>query len=106
MIDGVHGDAGIMRVAAKPAITTGLSDRDVHVVRVRYRANRAGAAAVDQALLARIQADNYVILVAADELGIGAGGTRELAALSDLQFHIMNESEEHTSELQSPCNLV
>src|SRR5947199_870122 len=58
MVDRVHGDAAVMRLAAKPAITTGLSDRDVHVVRVRYRADGAGAAAVNQTLLARIQADN------------------------------------------------
>src|SRR5712664_4662902 len=84
MIDRVHRDAAVMRLAAEPAIATGLADRNIHVIRVRHRSDGPGAAAVNQALLARVQTNNHVILVAADELGVGAGGTRELAALADL----------------------
>src|SRR5205807_4015268 len=38
---------------------------------------------------------------------IGAGGTAVAALLSDyLLPRVVGRSEEHTSELQSPCNLV
>src|SRR5262250_1582181 len=84
VIDRVHRDAAIMRPAAEPALAAGLADRDVHVIGVRHRADGAAAAAVHQALLARVQTQDDVVLVAADELGVGAGGTRELAALADL----------------------
>src|SRR5216684_1263274 len=91
MVDRVHGNAAVMRLAAEPAVAAGLADRDVHVVRVRHRADGGGAAAVNQTLFARVQAHDDVVLVAADELGVGAGGTRELAALADLQFHIVDD---------------
>src|SRR5438128_11635816 len=55
MVDRVHGDAAVMRFAAEPAITTGLADRDIHVIRIGHRTDRPGAAAVNQALLARVQ---------------------------------------------------
>src|SRR6202166_2565117 len=84
MVDRVHGDAAVVRLAAQPAIATGLADRDIHVIRIGHRADGPGAAAVNQALLAGVQADNHVVMIAADELGISAGGTCELAALADL----------------------
>src|ERR1700722_19470932 len=90
MVDRVHGDAAVVRLTAEPAVTTGLADRDVHMVRIGYRTDGAGAAAVNQALLARVQTDDDVVVVAADQLGVGAGGTGELAALPDLQFHIVD----------------
>src|SRR5476651_433555 len=86
MVDRVHGDAAVMRLASEPAVATGFADRNIHVIRVRHRADSAGAAAVNQALLARIQANNHVVMVTADELRIGAGGARQLTALADLQF--------------------
>src|SRR4030088_1908312 len=90
----VHGDAAVMRLAAEPAIATGLADRNIHVIRVRHRADGAGAAAVNEALLARVQANNHVVMVAAAQRAVGAGGTRELTALADLQFHIVDDGAE------------
>src|SRR6185437_2234533 len=78
VVDRVHGDAAIMRTAAHPALATCLADRGVHVIGVRHRADGGAAAAVHQALLARVQTQDDVILVATDELGVGAGGTGEL----------------------------
>jgi len=49
------------------------------VIGVRYRAHRTHAAAMDETLLAGIQAQDHVFLVAADDLGIGAGRTGERA---------------------------
>src|SRR5215469_7615352 len=66
MVDRVHGLAADMTAAAHPAGAPGLADRDVHVVGVRHRADGGAAAAVHQALLARVQTQDDVILVAAD----------------------------------------
>src|SRR6201994_1899044 len=91
MVDRVHGDAAVVRLAAEPAVAAGLADRNVHVIRIGHRADGPGAAAVNQALLAPGQADDDVVLVAADQLGIGAGGARELAAFADLQFDVVDD---------------
>src|SRR5437660_12026797 len=99
MVDLIHGDAAVIGFAAEPAVATGLADRDVHVIGVRHRADGGGAAAVNQPLLARVQANDHVVLVAADDLGVGAGGTRELTALADLQFHIVDDGpDRHVAE--------
>src|SRR6201995_585350 len=67
MVDRVHRDAAIVGLAAQPAVTAGLADRNVHVVRVGHRADGGGAAAVDETLLSGIQAHDHVILVTTDE---------------------------------------
>src|SRR6266404_528254 len=89
MVDRVHGDAAVVGLAAEPAVTAGLADRNVHVFGVGHRADGPGAAAVNQTLRGRIQSNDYVVLIAADELRIGAGRKRELTALADLEFHIV-----------------
>ena len=69
------------------------------MVRIRDRADGAAAAAVHQALLARIQAKDDVVLVAADDLGIGAGGARKLPALADLHLDVVNNrADGHVAE--------
>src|SRR5258707_7514649 len=99
MVDRVHGDAAVMGLATEPAIATGLADRNVHVIGVRHRADGAAAAAVRQALLARAEADDDVVLVAADDLGVGAGGTRQLTALADLQLDVVHDgANRHVAE--------
>src|SRR5579872_7430546 len=70
MVDRVHGDAAIVRTMPEPTVAPGLADRNVHVIRVRHRADRAEALAVDQALLARLQAQDDVTLVATDDLRV------------------------------------
>src|SRR5262249_8094592 len=87
----VHDDAAVMRTPAEPTGTPRLADRDVHVIRVRHRTDGAAATAVHQALLARIHAQDDVVLVATDDLGVGAGGTRHLATLADLQLDIVHD---------------
>src|SRR6185312_13642596 len=95
----IHGYAAVVRAPAHPAGAAGLADRDVHVIGVRHRANGAAATTVHQALLARVQADDHIVLVAADDLGIGAGRTRELAALADLQFDVVDDgADRHVAE--------
>src|SRR3569833_1769390 len=99
MVDRVHRDTAIMRLAAEPPVAAGLADGDVHVIRVGNRTDGAGAAAVNQTLLSRIQTHDDVVLVTTDELRVGAGGTSELAALADLQFDIVNDgADRHVAE--------
>src|SRR5262249_25714349 len=74
-----------------PALAAGLADRDVHVVRIRHRPDRGHAAAVDQALLGRIEPHNDVVAVATDDLCIGAGRTRDLPALAELELDIVHD---------------
>src|ERR1700746_214400 len=90
VVNRVHGNAAVVRTAAEPALAARLADRDVHVIGVGHRADSAAAAAVHQALLARVQTQDDIILVATDDLRIGAGGTRELAALADLGLGVVD----------------
>src|ERR1700694_2745664 len=89
MIDRVHRHAAIMRLPAEPARAAGLADGDVHVIGVRYRADRCHAAAMHQALLAGIEPQDDVIGIAADNLRIGSGRARDLPALADLDLDIV-----------------
>src|SRR5579871_1350486 len=91
MVDRVHGNAAVMRTAAEPALAACLADRDVHVIGVGDRADGAAATAVHQALLARIHPQDDVVVVTADDLGVGPGGTRELPALADLELDIVHD---------------
>src|SRR5262249_11879031 len=73
MVDRIHRYAAIVRHAPHPALASGLADRNVHIVGVRHRADRRHAAAMHHALLGRVEAQDDVFAVAADDLGIGAG---------------------------------
>src|SRR6186997_3691943 len=66
VIDRVHGDAAVVRHAALPALAAGLADRGVHVVGIRNRADGREASTMHQPLLGRVEADDDVLLVAAD----------------------------------------
>ena len=61
------------------------------MVRIRDRADGGEALAVDQTLLARVQAEDHVTLVAADDLGVGARRTRDRAALADFHLDIVDD---------------
>src|SRR5690606_39190269 len=91
MVDRVHGDAAIVRALAAPAGAARLAAIDVAVLRVRNRADCGEAGTVNDALLARIQPQDRRSLVAADELRIGAGRTRDLSALAGLQLDIVDD---------------
>jgi len=95
-----------MGLATKPAVATGLADRDVHVVRIRNRSDGSGAATVHEALLAGVQTDDDVFLVAADQLSVGAGGAGKLTTLSDLQLYIMDDgADRHVAERHDVARL-
>src|SRR6185436_18679449 len=91
VIDRVHGDAAVVRFAAEPAVAARLADRDVHVIGVRHRADRREALAEHQALLAGIEAQDDVLLVAADDLRVGTGRARKLSALAQLEFDVVHD---------------
>src|SRR4029077_6780286 len=87
----VHRDAAIVRHAAHPALAAGFADRDVHLAGVGDRTDGRHAAAIDPALLPRGQPQDHVVLVAPDDLGVGAGGARDLPALADLDLDVVND---------------
>src|SRR4051794_8567667 len=91
VVDRVHGDTTVVGALSEPAITTGLADRGVHVVRVGHRTDRREALAVNRALLAGIQANGHIALVASDDLSVSAGRTGYGAAPADLQLHIVDD---------------
>src|SRR5436309_5269709 len=91
MVDRVHGDAAVMRSPAEPARPPRLADADVHMVGVRDRAHRGHAAAVHEPLLAGIEPQDHIILVASDDLRIGARGARQLPALADLELDVVHD---------------
>src|SRR6185436_12337876 len=68
VIDRVHGDAAVVRHAALPALAAGLADGGVHVVGIRHRADRGEAAAMHQALLGRVEPQDDILAVTADNL--------------------------------------
>src|SRR5687768_2504929 len=99
MIDRVHCHAAVVRHAAHPALAAGFADRDVHVVRVRHRANRRHALTVDQALLGRGEAQDHVVLVTPDNLSVSTGRARKLSALADLELDIVHDgSDRHAAD--------
>ena len=91
VIDRVHRDATRLRTLALPARAAGLAVVRVLVVGVGDRADRRHAGAVDEALLARVQAHDDVGAVATDDLRIGAGRARDLAALAGLHLDIVDD---------------
>src|SRR5439155_9442481 len=91
MVDRIHRHTAIVRPPAHPALAAGLADRDVHVVGIRHRPDRAHAAAADQALLGRIESHDDVVAVATHDLRIGAGRARDLAALAELELDIVHD---------------
>src|SRR6185436_3669250 len=91
VIDRVHGDAAVVRHAALPALTAGLADRGVHVVGIRHRAYRAKAATMHEALLGRVEAQDDILAVPADDLGVGASRARNLPALADLELDVVHD---------------
>src|SRR5690606_38721704 len=91
VIDRVHGHAAVGGLATQPAAATGLADRGVGVVLVGDRTHRREAAAMDAALLARVEAQDRPALVAAHILGIGAGRTRDLTALAGLHLDVVHD---------------
>src|SRR6516162_10350105 len=68
MVDRIHRHAAIVRHAPHPALAAGLADRNVHVVWVRHRPDGRHAAAMHHALLGRVEAQDDVFAVAADDL--------------------------------------
>src|ERR1700681_3128449 len=99
MVDRVHGDAAYRRHAALPAIAPCLADVDVGVVGVGNRTDSRKAVLVHEPLLAGIEPEQRITLVAADILGIGAGRARDLAAGAGLHLDIVDDrADRHGDE--------
>ena len=64
------------------------------------------ALAVHQALLARVEANDDIALVAADDLRVGAGRARDLAALAELHLDIVDDrADRHVGERHGVARL-
>jgi len=103
VIDRVHDDAAVVRAPAQPTSWGGGCGRPC-----RSRCScgqgstprrwcrgigRAPGAARPN------EAEDDVVLIAADDLGVGAGGPRQLAALADLQLDIVHDgADRHVAE--------
>ena len=94
VVDGVHGDATLVRALAEPAIAAGLAERDVLVVEVRDLADGRAAVEVDLADLRRRQANLGVLAVLRHQRRGSAGGANELAALALAQLDVVDEGAE------------
>src|SRR6516164_1375034 len=97
MIDRIHRLAANVTAPAEPAGAPGLADGNVHVVGIRYRPDRRHAAAMNQALLARIEPQDHILAVAADDLRVGAGRAGDLAALSDLHLDVVHDGADRNA---------
>ena len=91
VVDRVHRRAAVMRLAAQPAIATGLADLLVLVVGVGHRTDRRHAFGAHHAQLAGHQLDLRIATVLADQLREGAGRTGQLAAGADLELDVMDD---------------
>jgi len=83
---GFHGDAAVMSLAAEHDYEPAFPIEMFQVVvfdTAPILSPRCNA--VNQRLFARVQTNDHVNMVASDDLVLGAGGTCELTALSDLQ---------------------
>src|SRR4051794_17015303 len=82
MIDGVHGDAALMRTLAEPAGAAGLADGDVRVIDVGHLADGGLAVLMDHADLAGRHTDLRVRAVLRHQRRTGSGRANELSALA------------------------
>src|SRR5262245_5227294 len=90
MIDGVHGDAAVVRTTPEPALATGFAQADVLVVEVRDLADGGAAGDVDLANLAARQLHLGVVAVLGHQLRRGARGAHQLAALAFSHLDVVN----------------
>src|SRR5690606_4857618 len=99
VVDGVHGHTADRRANAHVTLAAGLAEVLVRMVGVRDRAHRRHAFLADHAKLARREADLRVAAVTANELRVGAGGARQLAALAGLQLDVVDDrADRHARE--------
>src|SRR3546814_538146 len=107
MVDRVHGHAAHRRALAQPAVAAGLAELGVGLIRVGHRPDRGHALRPHHAHLAGAQAQQRVAGVAADELHIGAGGARDLAAPARLHLHLVDDgSHPHCAPRHAVARLL
>src|SRR5690606_34426747 len=106
VVDRVHGDTAHTRTDALVTVAASFTKVLVRVVRVRHGADGRHAFLTHHAQFARGQADLGIATVAADELGVGAGRTGQLAALAGLQLDVVNDgTDRHTAERHGVAGL-
>src|SRR5262249_33930460 len=91
MIDRVHGLAARLRADAAPPVAPRLADLAVLMIRVGDGADRRPAIRAYDAHLAGGEPELGHALVAADDLGVGAGRARDLAAGPHLHLDVVDD---------------
>src|ERR1035438_6883305 len=86
VVDGVHDHAADGRADAHPAGAAGLADLDVFMLEVADGADGRVALQMDLADLTGGHAELGVVVFLGHELGEGAGGAGDLAALARLHL--------------------
>src|SRR5262245_2922095 len=94
VIHRVLGDATHARTPAQPAALTRLAHRQKLVLRVADLANGGQTAAVHQSHFGRAKPERDVVAFLRDHLCARAGGARQLAALPDLELHVVDRRAE------------
>src|SRR5689334_893875 len=89
MIDGVHGDAAVVRPHAEPARAPRLANGDVLVIGVGHLADGGTAIEVHESNLATREANLPPGALFGHELRGDAGGATELAPLALLQLDVV-----------------
>src|SRR6185295_15036610 len=91
MVDRVHDDTSHRRADAAPAFGARLAVAAQVVLVVADLADRRAAVDADLAGLSGLEPQDRVARLAARELGGGAGGARDLAALAGLQLDVVDD---------------
>src|ERR1700722_2977584 len=91
VIDRVHRNTAVRRTNALPAVASGLTDRDILVVRVANLANRRHALDEHLAGLARGQLQKSVIAFFGNQVDLCAGRTRHLCTLTRTQLDVVHD---------------
>src|SRR5258708_11759511 len=90
MVDGVHGDAAVVRALAQPALAAGLSEGNVLVLDVAELAHGGHAHHRDLADLARGHLDLRVVAFLGPGLGLAARRAHHLPALAVAQLDVVD----------------
>src|SRR5215470_1604553 len=94
VVDGVHHGAAHSGAEAPPAYAPCLAHGNVLMVEVADLPHRGHTLELDLPDFARGQLEVRVIALLGEELGEGARAAAELAALADLQLHVVHEGAE------------
>src|SRR6188472_755002 len=106
VVNRVHGNAAHHGPPPLPPHAACLADRDIGIIRVRDGADGRHALCRHHARLARVEPEDRVARIAADELHVSARGARELPTFIFLHLHVVDDSaDRHIGERHGVAGL-